>query len=211
MSGVIVIPNWRVFLLLLQALVPLLAEDEPDTLLACWEALGAVTASIPKEMQPSFVRCTKVGFHVIRGLHGCMSALPTVCRCLLTCSSSHPQASLPCYGASHAPWQAVLQAVCTFALTLSALCLLLKLTWLVPLPAGHRTRWPPRVTRSGASGAWASPCWCQACACPRRCSRCCPSTCRACCRCALCRLGFGCGVRLRPNGVQACCRALAHL
>ncbi|PRW50843.1 Translational activator GCN1 isoform A [Chlorella sorokiniana] len=44
---------------LITALVPLLAEDEADTLLACWEALGAVTASIPKEMQPSFVRCLK--------------------------------------------------------------------------------------------------------------------------------------------------------
>lgn len=90
----------------MQALVPLLAEDEPDTLLACWEALGAVTASIPKEMQPSFVRCTKVGFHIIRGLHGCMSALPTVCQCLLTCSSSHLQGSQPCYGPHTHPGKA---------------------------------------------------------------------------------------------------------
>ena len=44
----------------LQALVPLLAEDEQEVVAACWEALGAVTASIPKEMQPSFVRCLKV-------------------------------------------------------------------------------------------------------------------------------------------------------
>ncbi|EFN50419.1 hypothetical protein CHLNCDRAFT_55909, partial [Chlorella variabilis] len=40
-------------------LVPLLTEEDPDTLAACWAALGAVTASIPKEMQPSFVRCLK--------------------------------------------------------------------------------------------------------------------------------------------------------
>jgi hypothetical protein len=46
---------------LLQVLVPLLTEEEPDTLQSCWEALGAVAASIPKEMQPSFVRCLKVG------------------------------------------------------------------------------------------------------------------------------------------------------
>lgn len=45
---------------LLQTLVPLLTEDDADVLGACWEALGAVTASIPKEMQPSFVRCLKV-------------------------------------------------------------------------------------------------------------------------------------------------------
>lgn len=44
--------------------MPLLAEDEQDTLVACWEALGAVTASIPKEMQPSFVRCLKVRLFV---------------------------------------------------------------------------------------------------------------------------------------------------
>ena len=41
--------------------MPLLAEDDPDTLQACWEALAAVAGSIPKEMQPSFVRCLKVG------------------------------------------------------------------------------------------------------------------------------------------------------
>lgn len=46
--------------LILQALVPLLAEEEPDTLAACWDALAATTASIPKDMQPSFVRCLKV-------------------------------------------------------------------------------------------------------------------------------------------------------
>jgi hypothetical protein len=40
--------------------VPLLAEDDADTLAACWDALGATTASIPKDMQPSFVRCLKV-------------------------------------------------------------------------------------------------------------------------------------------------------
>lgn len=45
----------------MQTLVPLLTEEEQDTLVGCWEALGAVTASIPKEMQPSFVRCLKVG------------------------------------------------------------------------------------------------------------------------------------------------------
>ena len=77
----------------MQALVPLLAEDEPDTLLACWEALGAVTASIPKEMQPSFVRCTKVGFHIIQII-------------LLTCSSSHLQGSQPCYGPHTHPGKA---------------------------------------------------------------------------------------------------------
>ncbi|KAL4444093.1 hypothetical protein ABPG75_011830 [Micractinium tetrahymenae] len=44
---------------LIGALVPQLTEEEQDTLVACWEALGAVTASIPKEMQPSFVRCLK--------------------------------------------------------------------------------------------------------------------------------------------------------
>lgn len=44
-----------------QTLVPLLTEEDADTLASCWGALGAVTGSIPKEMQPSFVRCLKVG------------------------------------------------------------------------------------------------------------------------------------------------------
>ncbi|KAI3427088.1 hypothetical protein D9Q98_007027 [Chlorella vulgaris] len=44
---------------LITALVPLLTVEDPDTLAACWEALGAVTGSVPKEMQPSFVRCLK--------------------------------------------------------------------------------------------------------------------------------------------------------
>ena len=46
-----------------QALVPLLAEEDAEVVAACWDALGAVTGSIPKEMQPSFVRCLKVGLN----------------------------------------------------------------------------------------------------------------------------------------------------
>ena len=34
-------------------------EEEPATLLACWSALGAVVAGIPKEVQPSYVRCMR--------------------------------------------------------------------------------------------------------------------------------------------------------
>ncbi|KAK9840722.1 hypothetical protein WJX81_000165 [Elliptochloris bilobata] len=44
---------------LLTALVGLMAEEDPGTLQACWEALGAVGASVPKEVQPSYVRCVK--------------------------------------------------------------------------------------------------------------------------------------------------------
>ncbi len=40
--------------------MPLLAEEDEDAVVACWEALGSVTASIPKELQPSYVRCLKV-------------------------------------------------------------------------------------------------------------------------------------------------------
>ena len=36
-----------------------MAEEDPDTLQACWTALGAVTATIPKEVAPSHVRCVK--------------------------------------------------------------------------------------------------------------------------------------------------------
>ena len=43
----------------LQALVSLMMEEEPATLLACWSALGAVVAGIPKEVQPSYVRCMR--------------------------------------------------------------------------------------------------------------------------------------------------------
>eukprot|EP00887_Chlorella_sp_A99_P001205 scaffold14.g1205.t1 len=42
-----------------EALVPLLAEDDADAVQACWEALAAVAGSIPKEMQPSYVRCVR--------------------------------------------------------------------------------------------------------------------------------------------------------
>lgn len=31
-------------------------EEDRDTLVACWTALGAVINSIPKELQPSYVR-----------------------------------------------------------------------------------------------------------------------------------------------------------
>lgn len=34
-------------------------EPGEATLLACWEALVAVTAAIPKELQPSYVRVVK--------------------------------------------------------------------------------------------------------------------------------------------------------
>ena len=43
----------------MQSLVSLMAEEDAETLKACWEALGAVGASVPKEVQPSFVRCVK--------------------------------------------------------------------------------------------------------------------------------------------------------
>jgi len=61
---------------LITALVPLLAEEDgdgaddddkeqqqqqQDVLLACWTALNALTATIPKELAPSFVRCLKDG------------------------------------------------------------------------------------------------------------------------------------------------------
>lgn len=43
----------------IQALVPLLASEDELLVKACWTALSAVTATIPKEMQPSFVRCLR--------------------------------------------------------------------------------------------------------------------------------------------------------
>lgn len=36
-----------------------MGEEDPETLLACWTALSAVTATIPKEVAPSHVRCVK--------------------------------------------------------------------------------------------------------------------------------------------------------
>ncbi|GMH37879.1 hypothetical protein BSKO_05763 [Bryopsis sp. KO-2023] len=44
---------------LITALVPLLAEDNEIVVKTCWTALGSVTATIPKDTQPSFVRCLK--------------------------------------------------------------------------------------------------------------------------------------------------------
>lgn len=43
----------------MQSLASLMAEEDPETLMACWTALGAVTATIPKEVAPSHVRCVK--------------------------------------------------------------------------------------------------------------------------------------------------------
>lgn len=45
-----------------QSLVPALAEESDEEVVACWEALAAVTGSIPKEMQPNYVRCLKVRY-----------------------------------------------------------------------------------------------------------------------------------------------------
>ena len=36
-----------------------MGEEDAETLKACWEALGKVSASVPKEVQPSHVRCVK--------------------------------------------------------------------------------------------------------------------------------------------------------
>ncbi len=43
----------------MQALVPLLVEPGEATLLACWEALGTVTGTIPKDLLPSYVPTLK--------------------------------------------------------------------------------------------------------------------------------------------------------
>ena len=40
----------------MQALVPLLAEEESAQVQACWTALSAVTATIQRELQASYVR-----------------------------------------------------------------------------------------------------------------------------------------------------------
>ncbi|GMH37881.1 hypothetical protein BSKO_05765 [Bryopsis sp. KO-2023] len=44
---------------LITALVPLLAEDNEIVVKTCWTALESVTATIPKDTQPSFLRCLK--------------------------------------------------------------------------------------------------------------------------------------------------------
>jgi hypothetical protein len=49
-----------------QALVGLMMEEDHDTLVACWTALGAVIASIPKELQPSYVRCMREAVQTAR-------------------------------------------------------------------------------------------------------------------------------------------------
>ena len=43
-------------MVLLQALVPLLAEEEPAQVQACWTALAAVTVTIQRDLQASYVR-----------------------------------------------------------------------------------------------------------------------------------------------------------
>ena len=43
----------------LQALVSLMSEEDDTALQACWAALGAVTATISKEMQASYGRCLR--------------------------------------------------------------------------------------------------------------------------------------------------------
>lgn len=49
-----------------QALVGLMMEEDHGTLVACWTALGAVIASIPKELQPSYVRCMREAVQTAR-------------------------------------------------------------------------------------------------------------------------------------------------
>ena len=39
-------------------------EEDRDTLMACWTALGAVITSIPKELQPSYVRTMREAVQV---------------------------------------------------------------------------------------------------------------------------------------------------
>jgi hypothetical protein len=41
-------------------------EEDHETLVACWTALGAVVASIPKELQPSYVRCMREAVQTAR-------------------------------------------------------------------------------------------------------------------------------------------------
>ena len=48
-----------------QALVGLMMEEDKDTLMACWTALGAVINSIPKELQPSYVRTMSEAVQVL--------------------------------------------------------------------------------------------------------------------------------------------------
>lgn len=158
--------------------------------MACWEALGAVTASIPKEMQPSFVRCLKVGlggacWWAGWGQRGAawsggsrVSELPqgqaalrgTRCRaCAPVPERGRTGGLWYCLGTGNvlefAPGRKRPPAV-AHAARAAPFC---------------RTPSAPLATRSGASGA-AARCWFRASACPRRWARCCPSTCRACCR-----------------------------
>lgn len=49
----------------MQALVGLMMEEDKDTLVACWTALGAVINSIPKELQPSYVRTMREAVQVL--------------------------------------------------------------------------------------------------------------------------------------------------
>lgn len=41
---------------LLQALVGLMSEDDPEVLQTCWTALQSVASTVPKEMRPTYIR-----------------------------------------------------------------------------------------------------------------------------------------------------------
>ena len=41
---------------LLQALMPLMSEDDQMTLQECWNALKSVTGTVPKELRATYVR-----------------------------------------------------------------------------------------------------------------------------------------------------------
>ena len=49
----------------MQALVGLMMDEDKDMLVACWTALGAVINSIPKELQPSYVRTMREAVQVL--------------------------------------------------------------------------------------------------------------------------------------------------
>jgi hypothetical protein len=75
-----------------QALVPLFVEPGEATLVACWEALGMVTGSIPKDLLPSYVPVLKEAIATAREKVGLVApwSSPPDCQPLpCTCADRH--------------------------------------------------------------------------------------------------------------------------
>ena len=152
-----------------QALVPLLVEPGEATLLACWEALGTVTGTIPKDLLPSYVPVLKEAVATAREKVRCLlpCVLPVIRPLRVDCVRPFPCSIAVSVGAA---WQGQnIRIHRRAAAVLSRQCESHIRAGLSKLRC---------LRRSGASGCLGRFRW-RVSACPRGSHPCCPSTSKA--------------------------------